>query len=100
MQAIDQSTTKANQPVEIVSGTFARDDARELLMNIVNKQINTYKIRNWGKTVNYEECCDDSMRKINELQSMKEQLESMLTEARMLNKNVRIKSSFEIELAD
>ena len=40
------------------------------------------------------------MQKISELQYMKQQLESVLAEARMLNKNVRIKSSFQIELAD
>ncbi len=100
MQAIDQSPHSAQKTVDVVNGTFARDDAREILMGIVNKQINTYKLRNWGSTVNYEECCSDSMKRIQDLNEMKSNLESMLNEARMLNKNIRIVSNFSIELTD
>lgn len=100
MQAVKHSQQSANKEVDVVNGTFARDDAREILLGIVNKQINSYKIRNWGSNVNYENCCTDSMQRIEDLKQMKGELEMLLNDARMLNKNIRIHSSFNIELAD
>ena len=97
---MQQSPARTTQPIEILNDTFSRGDAREVLMGILDKQINSCKIRNWRSNVNSEQCCTNSMARIEELRELSGQFETLLQEARMMNKNVRIQSHFSIELID
>ena len=96
--AMDQSQTE--MPLDLIHGTFEATEVRDMLFALLNKQINSYKIKNWKSQVN-EECVDgDCMSKINDLNAAKRTLSELCDEAQISRKNLRIRSHVTVEFVE
>ncbi len=86
--------------IDLINGDFTFSEARELLLDMYNKNINFNKIQNFSSQVRFGEDDFNALARIRDLKSSLEQVNEILQEAKESNKRVVIKSFLEIELED
>ena len=107
MQAIQYQRENAStdqqqsgKTMELINGTFEANEVREMLFALMNRQINSYKIKNWKSQVNKESADDECMTRMSELNEIKRVLSELCDEAQIRRKDVRIRSHFTLELVE
>lgn len=95
-----------NQPYqfELINGTFSVPEAREILLDMINKKINFHQMRNFSTEERTGEPNYASLQRIEELQKSKVDLLYKLEEAALLNTKIHVRSvtslAFEEALAN
>ena len=90
----------AETPVSLINGVFDSSTAKSMLTDLLEKQAQHFKLRNWKSQVN-RECCDQqSLAQIKKLQDARTLFSELCQEAQMLNKDLVIKSQVYIEFTE
>ncbi|HMP99638.1 MAG TPA: hypothetical protein PKC24_07645 [Cyclobacteriaceae bacterium] len=84
---------------ELVGGSYSSEQAKELLMGLINHQINNYKLKNLQLLVQNETYDHTTVQRIAKLQEAQEDLQQLLNELddRFFSIEVACKAQIEIK---
>ena len=83
--------------INLINGEFNSFEAREILLDMCNKNINFNKIQNFSSQIRYGEDDEKALCRINQLRESVAHISEILEEAKAHNKKLKIKSFIEIE---
>ncbi|MFM6926550.1 MAG: hypothetical protein ACKOU7_13670 [Ferruginibacter sp.] len=90
---------KRNEKLIPIEGIFSPDEAKEILMNMIKSKINFHNIKNWSSNERFGKDDETAKRRIPELKKDLEKLETILAEAKTLNKKLIVDSEINIILS-
>jgi len=86
--------------INLINGNFNSFEAREILMDMCNKNINFNKLQNFSSQIRFGEDDEKALQRIAVLNESVAYIKKILEEAKSNNKNVIIKSFIEIAYED
>lgn len=86
--------------ISLINGEFDSFEAREILMDMCNKNINFNKIQNFSSQIRFGEDDEKALYRIDQLRESVAHISKILEEAKAHNKKLKIKSFIEIDYED
>ena len=86
--------------INLMNGEFNSIEAREILLDMCNKNINFNKVQNFSSQIRFGEDDEKALNRINQLKESVSSITEILEEAKTHNKKLKIKSFIEIEYED
>lgn len=86
--------------INLMNGEFNSIEAREILLDMCNKNINFNKVQNFSSQIRFGEDDEKALNRINQLKETVSSITEILEEAKAHNKKLKIKSFIEIEYED
>lgn len=86
--------------INLMNGEFNSIEAREILLDMCNKNINFNKVQNFSSQIRFGEDDEKALNRINQLKESVSRITEILEEAKAYNKKLKIKSFIEIEYED
>ncbi|HOY42134.1 MAG TPA: hypothetical protein PK546_01570 [Chitinophagales bacterium] len=80
------------QTLNLISGTFAPNEAKEILLEMIKSKINFHNLRNFSSEIRYNRPDLQSKRRIEELTEAKEILLDMISDAKRDSKKIKIEA--------
>jgi hypothetical protein len=84
----------------LVDGKFSAEDAREILLSLINNKIKFHELKNFSYEVRYSRSDNHSVMRIAELKACREALKEKLKMAVDENTVVRVHSSIVVEFVN
>lgn len=91
-------TTAQSRKMQVIKGDYAPTEAKELLGNLLDSQINHQKIQHWINWEANHNQPDQHQHKLAELTACKERFEKVIKEASELGCRLQIEGNFELKL--
>ncbi|WP_408030674.1 hypothetical protein [Tenacibaculum xiamenense] len=95
------TTEKISQETKLANGVFNNSQARDIVKNLIDCQINFYKLENLKS---WEACHSEEnthwMKKIDELTKKKEEFNNLIDKANKEGLEINIESILEIKLSE
>ena len=88
------------ETVNLIKGTFEPEDAKELLLQLLNSKINFHNRRNWSSQERFGKPDLFSQQKLEYLAEARKNIQTFLTEAIIQKKSVIINSSIELKIKE
>ncbi len=88
------------ETVNLIKGTFAPEEAQEILLKLLNSKINFHNRRNWSSKERFGEPDVFSKQKLEYLEEARRNLKTLLAEAINQQKSVTINSIIELKVED
>lgn len=86
--------------INLMNGEFNSIEAREILLDMCNKNINFNKVQNFSSQIRFGEDDEKALSRIDQLRESVANISEILEEAKAHNKKLKIKSFIEIEYED
>ena len=86
--------------INLINGKFTSFEAREILMDLCNKNINFNKVQNFSSQIRFGEDDENALSRIEVLKESVAHISEILAEAKANNRNLKIKSFIEIDYED
>ena len=86
--------------INLINGQFTSFEAREILMDLCNKNINFNKNQNFSSQIRFGEDDEKALARITILKESVAHISEILAEAKANNKKLKIKSFIEIDYED
>lgn len=86
------------QEYKLVKGTFDLDEAREVLMSLINSKINFHAKKNLSSRERFGKIDQDSEKRIEELSISREQILQLLKHADESKQKITIISTISLEI--
>ena len=86
--------------INLMNGEFNSIEAREILLDMCNKNINFNNVQNFSSQIRFGEDDEKALNRINQLKESVSSITEILEEAKAHNKKLKIKSFIEIEYED
>lgn len=86
--------------VNLINEDFTPIEAKDILLEMFNKNINFNKIRNFSSQVRYGVDDEEALKRIEILKHSVASINQILKEAHQQGKVLKIKSTVEIDYAD
>lgn len=83
--------------INLINGQFNAFEAREILMDLCNKNINFNKIQNFSSQIRFGEDDEKALERISILKESVVHISEILAAAKASNRNLKIKSVIEID---
>lgn len=87
-----------NYKLKLIDGTFAIEDAKKMLYNVINSKINHHKLDYFSNSIRFSQNDNTSGKRILELEKTLLELEKILTLALENDLKINIKSDIQITL--
>lgn len=81
------------ESIKFISGSFIPSEAQEVLLDIINKKINFYNLKNLTSQVHYEEPDPEAEMRLEELREAKAQLQELIKASSNADRDVVIEST-------
>lgn len=88
------------EQLRLVKGTFTPSEAKEVLMNLIGSKISFHKKKNLRSYEHHGREDRGSKQRIEELETVREQLLQMLEQAEENSASIKIESEINIELSE
>ncbi len=88
------------ETVNLIKGTFAPEEAQELLLELLNGKINFHNLKNWSSKERFGKPDVISEQKLEYLEEARRNLKTLLAEAIKQQKSVTINSIIEMKIED
>ena len=82
----------------LISGSFSPDDARQVLLSLINHKISFHHRNDWSHRERFGEDNPAAVKRVEELSQTREDIAQLIGEAAAMGLNLSIKSNIEIEL--
>jgi len=82
----------------LINGSFSAEDARQVLMSLINHKINFHEMNAWSHRERFGKDNAASIKRVEELSQTREDIAHLINEAAAMGQKLRIKSSIEIAL--
>lgn len=86
--------------INLINGEFDSFEAREILMDMCNKNINFNKVQNFSSQIRFGEDDEKALDRIDQLRESVAHISEILEEAKAYNKKLKIQSFIEIAYED
>lgn len=86
--------------INLINGEFDSFEAREILMDMCNKNINFNKVQNFSSQIRFGEDDEKALDRVDQLRESVAHISEILEEAKTHNKRLKIKTFIEIEYED
>ena len=86
--------------ISLINGEFDSFEAREILMDMCNKNINFNKVQNFSSQIRFGEDDEKALHRINQLRESVNHISEILEYAKAHNRKLKIKSFIEIDYED
>ncbi|EAZ94445.1 isocitrate dehydrogenase [Flavobacteria bacterium BAL38] len=86
--------------INLIDGHFNSFEAREILMDLCNKNLNFNQVQNFSSQIRFGKDDTNALKRIDSLNESKSSICEILNEAKATNKKLIIKSFIEIEYED
>jgi len=86
--------------INLIDGHFNSFEAREILMDLCNKNLNFNQVQNFSSQIRFGKDDTNALKRIDSLNECKSSICEILNEAKATNKKLIIKSFIEIEYED
>lgn len=87
---------KAKQPIKFIEGKFSPEEAKEVLVDLINHKINFHSLKNFSSEERFGKPVEESQKRIEELKESREKIILLIQQAVDKNANLRIESSINI----
>jgi len=89
---------KKNETIELIKGTFTPDEAREILLQLLNSKINFHNLKNWSSRERFGKPNADSEQRLIKLEESRKKVERLISTSINEKKSLIINSSIEINI--
>ncbi|WP_264549738.1 hypothetical protein [Flavobacterium sp. N2820] len=86
--------------INLINGEFNSFEAREILLDMCNKNMNFNKIQNFSSQIRFGEDDEKALHRIDELRESIVHISEILEDAKVHNRKLKIKSFIEIDYED
>ena len=89
---------KKTETIELIKGTFTPDEAREILLQLLNSKINFHNLKNWSSRERFGKPNADSEQRLIKLEESRKKVERLISTSINEKKSLIINSSIEINI--
>lgn len=87
---------KKTETIELIKGTFTPDEAREILLRLLDSKINFHNLKNWSSRERFGKPDAYSEQRLGHLREARTKVETLISQSINEEKNMTINSSIEI----
>lgn len=87
---------KATQTIKFIDGKFSPEEAKELIVDLINHKIHFHSMKNFSSEERFGKPVEGSQKRKEQLKASREEIVLLLQQAVDNNTNLRIKSSINI----
>ena len=89
---------KLKEPIKLIEGKFSPEDAKEVLLELINHKINFHSLKNFSSEERFGQSIEGSKKRIEYLKKAKEKIVKIIDKATDTNCHLRLESSINIFL--
>lgn len=89
---------KKTETIEFIKGTFTPDEARELLLQLLNDKINFHNLKNWSSSERFGKPDAYSEQRLEYLKESQKKVKTLFSNSNSEKQNITIHSSIEIKI--
>lgn len=82
----------------LIDGEFEADDAKDMLLTLIDREINAFKLRSLCAMVRTDEPDDRALAQITDLGETRERVELVISEAVASGRRIRVHSTVQLEI--
>ncbi len=87
---------KLKEPIKLIEGKFSPEDAKEVLLELINHKINFHSLKNFSSEERFGKSIEGSKKRIEYLKKAKEKVVEIIDKAKHDNCNLRLESCINI----
>ncbi len=87
---------KIKEPIKLIEGNFSPEDAKEVLLELINHKINFHSLKNFSSEERFGQAIEGSKKRIDYLKKAKEKIVKIIDTAKHTNSHLRLESSINI----
>ena len=87
---------KLKEPIKLIEGKFSPEDAKEILLELINHKINFHTLKNFSSEERFGQSIEGSKKRIEYLKEAKEKIVEIIDKAKLDNSSLRLESSINI----
>lgn len=88
------------EKLTLIEGVFLHDEAKEILMNIFSAKVNYHQLKNFSSQERFGQDDETARKRIPALRAEMEKLQEILSEAKLNNKKLEVRSEINISLSN
>lgn len=90
-----------NQPVlTLIDGTFPADDARDILLSLINYKIDYHQVKNFGNQLRTGQDDDGTTSRVEQLKKTREEVIRIVDQAAATGQMLKIRSELVFEFTE
>ena len=89
---------KKKETIELIKGSFTADEAREILLQMLNNKIKFHDLKNWSSMERFGKSDVFSEERLKSLKESRKKLEQLLAESISGEETITINSTIEINI--
>ena len=89
---------KQTESVDLIKGTFTPQEAREILLQLLDSKINFHNMKNWSTRERFGITNADSEQRLKHLKDSRKTVETLIAKSIAEEKSLMISSSIEISI--
>ncbi len=89
---------KKTETLDLIKGTFTPEEAREILLQLLDSKINFHNLKNWSCRERFGKPDDYSERRLADLRESRKKVEDLISYSINEQKTIAINSSIEINI--
>lgn len=89
---------KKTETIELITGTFTPDEARKILLELLDSKINFHNLKNWSSNERFGKPDAYSEQRLKYLRESRKKVETLVSRSISEEKNMIINSSIEINI--
>jgi len=87
---------KAKQPIKLIEGKFSPEDAKVVLVELINQKIHFHSLKNFSSEERFGKPLEGAQKRIEDLKASRDEIILIIQQAVDNNTNLRIESSINI----
>lgn len=89
---------KKTETIELIKGIFTPDEAREILLGLLDSKINFHNLKRWSSNERFGKPDSYSEQRVQYLKESRKKVETLVSRLISEEKNLIINSSIEINI--
>lgn len=89
---------KKKEIIELIQGTFKPDEAREVLLQLINNKINFHNLKNWSSHERFGKPDAYSEQRLKKLEESRKKVEKFISDLDDGEHTITINSTIEINI--
>ena len=87
---------KIKEPIKLIEGKFSPEDAKEVLLELINHKINFHSLKNFSSEERFGQSLEGSKKRIEYLKDAKTKIIELIGKAKQTNSYLKLESTINI----